>query len=390
MATAFDRYRGESQGRVIPQNVAAVDGARVFVLGADGPTEAQILSDGDYTQIAQTVDLTSIDLVGANLETIGVSMQDFTYPVGLQVEADTIALWKMDYDFSAAGISPPGALNWVKPGPDLDGEGDLAAVQDTYGPAGYRGLCRQVPLSSTTARLRGENTPAIIPAGLSAYTLDLWLDFDADARAAANGGVATGIDPVLFDVTTAGGGGLRVYLAGTVGVQEWIVTVTHQDSAGVVVTRTFAAWPITSTLGWTMLSVVYDAAEVGADKMKLYADGLYVASGSSAMTQDPAPAAAGEVLDVAGPDLWGRIDQVRLSDTAHGATAVLADHDQCTTPPTTHSAQWLMQVLIDGTVYAERVIAAGEARTWRDYYAPVRHLSGAHSVAFRLKLHEVT
>jgi hypothetical protein len=389
MATAFNRYRGESQGRIVPRNVAAVDADRVFVLGADGPTEPQILSDGDYTQVAQDVDLTTIDLVGASMETVGVAMQDFTYPVGLQVEADTIALWRMDYDFAAAGLTP-GALNWVKPGPDLDGEGDIAAVLETYGPAGYRGLSRQVPLSSTTARLRGANTPAIIPAGLSAYTLDLWLDFDADARAAANGGVATGIDPVLFDVTTAGGGGLRVYLAGTVGVKEWTVAVTHQDAAGVAVTRTFAAWPITTTLGWTMLSVAYDAAEVGADKLKLYADGLYVASGSSAITQDPAPAAAGEVLDVADPDLWGRIDQVRLSNTAHGATAVLADYDQCTDPPTTHAAQWIMQVLIDGVIYAERVIAAGEARTWADYYAPVRHLNGTHAVAFRLKLHEVT
>ena len=390
MATAFNRYRGESQGRVVPSNVDAVDGSRVFVLGADGPTEAQLLSDGDYSQIEQTIDLTSLDLVGANMDTIGVAMGNFTYPVGLQVEGDTLALWRMDYDFSAAGISPPGALNWVKPGPDLDGEGDLAAVLETSGPAGHRGLSRQVPLASTTARLRGANTPAIIPAGMSAYTFDLWIDFDADARAAANGGVATGIDPVLLDVTTAGGGGMRVYLVGTVGVKEWHVAVTHQDAAGVAVTRTFPGWPITTSLGWIMLSVVYDAAEVGADKLKLYVNGVYVANGSSSMAQDPAPAAAGEVLDVADPDLWGRIDQVRLSNAAHGAAAVLADYDRCTDPPTTHPAQWIMQVLIDGTVYAERVIAAGEARTWRDYYAPVRHLSGSHSVAFRLQLNEVT
>jgi len=388
MATGFDRYRGESQGRIVPGSVEVPDGSRVFVLGTDDDTEAQILTDGDYTQIAQTVDLTLLDIVGANADTVGVVMESFVAPVGLQVESDTLALWKMDRDYDVASLTP-GALNWVKPGPDLTGAGDIAQVDETYGPTGYRGLSRQVPSASTTAQLNGVNTPAIIPAGFIKYTLDLWFDFDADARAAANGGVATGVHPDLLNITTTGGGGLRVYLIGATGSKQWNVGVTHQDAAGVAETRTFAAWSITANLGWKMLSIVYDAAETGVNRLKLYVDGILASTSSVTMAQSPSAPSAGEAFSIMSPDLWGKMDQVRLSDTAHGAVAALADYDQCVDAPTTHASQWIMQVLIDGIVYAERVIVAGEQRTWRDHYAPVRHLSGDHVVAFRLTLREV-
>lgn len=390
MATAFDRYRGESQGRVIPSNVDAVDGARVFVLGADGPTEAQLLSDGDYSQIEQTIDLTSLDLVGANMETIGVPMASFAYPVGLQAEADTLALWRMDYDFAAAGITPPGALNWIKPGPDLDGNGDLEAVLETYGPAGNRGLCRQIPVGSTTALLVGLNTPRIFSVPLTQYTFSVWLNYDADAWAAAHGGTSMGLAPPVFSVQTVGGGGLKLSLIGTPGVKEWVWGALHRDAAGTSYGRTFPAYPITTNLGWKLYTIVYDSAIAGADMLKLYVNGVYAASASSAIGDDPHPPALGEDLYVGNQDLWGQIDQVRLCSTAHSPAKVLADYDQCVDHPTVNAARWVMQVLIDGTVYAERAIAAGEARTWRDYYAPVRHLSGSHAVAFRLKLNEVT
>ncbi len=389
MATGFDRYRGESQGRIVPSSVDVPDGSRVFVLGTDGDTEPTTLTDGDYTQITQTVDLTSLDIIGANAETVGVAMENFVAPVGLQVESDTLSLWKMDHDYDAGSLTP-GALNWVKPGPDLAGAGDIAQAAETYGPTGYQGLCRQVPVSSTTGQLNGVNTPAIIPGGFTTYTLDLWFDFDADAVAAANGGVATGIHPDLLNITTTGGGGLRAYLIGATGSKQWNVGITHQDGAGVAETRTFAAWSITANLGWKMLSIVYDAAETGVNRLKLYVDGVLASASSVTMAQSPSAPSAGEAFNVISPDLWGKIDQVRLSDTAHGAVAVLADYDQCVDTPTTHAAQWLMQVLIDGVVYAERVIAAGEQRTWRDHYAPVRHLTGDHIVAFRLKINEVT
>lgn len=386
MANAFDRYRGEASGRIEPTLFDVPDGARVFVLGAEGDTEAHVLSAGDYAEIAQTVDLTSIDLIGANMDSIGVSMNDFVEPAGLLVESDTLGLWNFDRDWSGATV-PPGAFDLVGGGVELDGEGDIAQASESYSSSPT--FCRNVPNLSTTARIFGANDPMVFVSALNEYTVEWWMNFDADARAAANGGVATGIHPDVARVNTSGAGGLRIFLEGATGAKQWNVAATHWNLAGTPSTQSMPMWPITSNLGWTMCSLVYDSALVGAAKHALYVDGALASNAVGAIAHDPDPATIAGEVQLTDPDLWGGFDQVRISDTAHGAAKVLADYNRCVNAPVSTGAAWLMQVLIGGVVYCERTIAAGESRRWRDFYAPVRSLTGSHSVAVRMSLVEV-
>ena len=60
--TAFNSRLGQSQGRVV-----TVDGNAVFVLGDISPGYFHTLVRGDYAQIEQRTDLTSVDLLKVDL-----------------------------------------------------------------------------------------------------------------------------------------------------------------------------------------------------------------------------------------------------------------------------------------------------------------------------------
>jgi hypothetical protein len=375
MATAFDRLRGRASGRIEPQTITA-DGAFVFVLGAEACTVAAELAAGDYAAASQDVDLTSIDLVGANLRSLGVPIASFVYPVGFEVAADTLALWSLREDYVNAS-------NLVQPGPALLAQAALSVGAEIYSFDGS--ACRIVPPTVLGGFLLGTNDPVLYgPGALTAYTLDAWLRFDADDHADSDG-----ISPSIVALTEAGAG-LAFSLAGEGGPgpqHRWWPQITHVNG-GTTSAVIFGGYPITTTTGWHLLTVVYDATLVGVARCKLYVDGIYACDGASIMTVSPAAATAAGAITVASPSLWGGISQVRLCDTAHNAGAVLADYDACVDEAVQHEAAWYMEVRVDGDVYCRRKVEANEDRAWTDFMAPVRHLSGVHTVEVRLALEE--
>lgn len=375
MTTAFQRRRGEASGRIAPNEMTPSAGTKIFVLGAED-SETEILSDGDFVEVSQSVDLTGVDVIRPSVQTVGVVMQSFTYPTTLQLLSDTLALWSMDED----GVD---ALNSKFPGADLSAAGSVSASTENYSAGGTS--CRRIPPSTGDSRLEGENNPVIWSSPLSEYTFEAWVKFEASAH----GGDSTGVNPTLFECVTAAGGGLRIYLAGETAGNKWNVAVQHTNG-GSTASQLFTVWEITADIDWTLITVVFDDAESGGAKLKLYIDGVFEGNAPAAITAQPGPADLDEDVYVADSDLVGYIDQVRLSDTAHDASTVLADYERCVDDAVSNSSEWVMSILVDGTVYGQRTIAAGEAKTLYDFRAPVRHLTGDHTVAFRMTLNEVT
>lgn len=375
MATAFDRLRGRASGRIEPQTFTA-DGAFVFVLGAEACTVAAELAAGDYAAASQDVDLTAIDMVGANLRSLGVPMATFIYPVGFEVEADTFALWNLREEYTSA-------QNLLQPGPSLLAQAALSVGAETYSFDG--GPCRTVPATVAGGYLLGTNDPALYgPGALAAYTLDVWLRFDADAHADSDG-----ISPAVVAVAEAGAG-FAFSLAGEGGPgaqHRWWPQIAHVNGA-TTSTVLFTGYEITATTGWHLFTIVYDAALVGVARCKLYVDGVFVCDGASIMAVSPAEATTAAAVTVASANLWGDISQVRLSSTAHDAGTILADYEACVDEAEQHEAGWYMEVRVDGDVYCRRKIEANEDRAWTDFMAPVRHLVGVHTVEVRLTLEE--
>jgi len=375
MADCFKRLRGSASGRVVPTLATPIDGTHVFILGAEGAVEPAVLREDDYVSVSQDVDLTGIDLVGASLETLGVATGAWRTVMGMTYDASTVALWTMDTNWVHAE-------NAQAPGVNLLGEGDLAVASEDY--SGEGSLCREVPVGSVSARLAGTNDPRLFMAPITAYTLDLWLRFNADAVADSDGW-----SPYVFDFGEMGKR-IRLLLAGEGGPgpqHRWWPTLVHQNggsSSSVI----FTGYPITATVGWRMLSIVYDSTLVGAARCKLYVNGTFATDGASTMTTTPGLPTTAAYVRVADPGLWGRIDQVRVSKVARSAGDVLSQHMLSTWAPLETPAAWRMKLLVDGDIYCSRTIAAAERRTWADFFAPVRHLSGVHSVEFRLQIEE--
>ena len=384
MSTWFDRQGGSNQGRIAPSvRVDAAEGTFSFVLGSDGDTELATLSDGDWTEISQVVDLTDIDLIQATINTAGVAMSQRTDDVGLQVESDTLFLFPMDRDYE-------GATNHLLTGFDLEGVPDIEAGDETYSAAGSK--CRVIPVG-TTARLAGFNTPqAFTPDPLVAYTFEAWINFDCDSHAGS-----PGIDPVVFECMTAGvgGGGLKIELLGAAG-HSWSYQVTHNDGAATT-TVNLPAYAITTNIGWHMVSIVYDTAAAGVE-LELHIDKVLETTG--AMATDVAAPDLGEDVQLGDPLLYGSIDQFRLSNTVHALAAIQSAYDSCVDAAVTYDHRWVMQILIDSVLVdsAERTITATEEEQFVDFRVPVRNLdlgggwaavTGNHTVAVRLKLEEV-
>lgn len=373
--TWFDRYAGEGQGRCVPGTLTPAAGAHVFVLGGDALTAPATLEAGAYTEVSQSVDLTAFDVVTAALETIGVPAVTFEAPDRLAfVPGETAVLWTLAED-TWAGALPDGVA-----APQLFPVGDIAVGTESYSTTARS--CRTFPTAGATAQLAGVNTPALW-AALPAYTFDCFLDFLADDYAAS-----TGIDLDLFRCETAAGGGLRIYLAGVGGGHEWLLTVDH-TVGGVTQTQTCPAYGWSASDGWHHVMLAYDSAAVGAAQLALYIDGIFASAGAGAVGGLPGVPAAGEALTVGHPGLWGALSQVRLSAGAFDAARALADYTLCTAAPVTALARWRMELRIDGVAYCSRVVRPTEARRLVDFRAPVRHLAGAHTVAFRLSLEAV-
>lgn len=379
MSTWFDRRRGETQGRIVPQVLTATEGTHVFVLGSEQGGEAAVLQANDYTEVHQTLDLTGIDLVGATMETLGVAMDQFEHPVGMGVDGFTLGLWPMDENYK-------GAANLVQPGVNLLGKGDIAIATESYSAVASR--CRKFPVASVDAQLEGVNTPEIlpVPGASNTYTLLWWLNFDADQYVSSDG-----VNPVIFKCVEAGQNGLEVGLLGETGVgppHRWWIYVRHLNAAADQ-TVVFTGYPITTSAGWKMFAIVFDRALVGTARLKLYVDGVFSTNVATIPVNAVGHPAAGSPFYIGDPALTGLIDQVKFYGPAMTPVAVSDEYDACVDPQVVNPAAWKMSVRIDDVVYCERTIVASEGRRWRDFYAPVRHLNGNHKVAFRLQIEEV-
>lgn len=378
-ATWFDRLRGESQGRIVPTGRAAAHGDRAFVLGADAAViESALVGAGDWTEIRQVVDLTEYDLLTATMDTIGRVLVPWTgRSVWTTGAEDELARWSLDQ-------APEAVPNLVDGGPPIVGAlaaGDLELGVETYSPDGA--LCRVVPAGSTTGQMIGQNTPQIISGYLLAYTLQAWIDFNTAAHVASAGVNATVIDLLPLAGAT---GGLRVRLVGVAGpgVHEWLVELRHKNGA-TTHTATFPAPVIDAPPGWGMLSIRYDTLRAAALQADVCWNGATVAPAGIGLIP-PSPPTLGQVFRYGSADLVGGLSAVRLVGRRLDDAELAASWAECTSPPAPVPLAWRMQLLIDGVVFAERVIPEAEQRRWTDWAIPVRRYTGAHDVAFRLAL----
>lgn len=374
MGTWLDRLRGHQSGRIVPASLAVPDGQHVFVLGVEGEHEPALLRDGDYALVRQAVDLTGVDLIEATLETVGVAMSMFEHTLPV-LAGGSSAYWPMDVDW-------PHAENDIQPGPSLLATGSVAAGLESYSAEGSH--CRVIPPGTTDSQLVGTNTPQIFTGSIPRYTMRAWVDFDADTIVDSDGTA-----PNLVSITESGAG-LGFTLIGEGGAgpnHKWWPALIHTNG-GTTVAVVFTGYPITASTGWHMLTAVYESTAVGVARCKLYVDGVFACNGATVMTIQPAVPSAGAIIRVASPQLVGSIDAVRLMAYEQSGGMVAADYAACIAPVTRNPARWHMQIQIPPDVYCDRVIAEDEHRVWTDFRAPVRHLSGTHTVVFKLWIEE--
>lgn len=350
------------------------DSDRVFVLGAEQDPEGAVLGSGDYTEVSQTVNLDGIDLVLATMDTIGPAMEDGEAPAQLSNLADTFLNYPMNdrpSNNGAADDSPSGV--------DLAGEGDLAIAGESYGFGA--GFSRRIPIGSTTAWLRNVLAPDFWPSSvLGQYSIDFSLYFDSDAYP-----TSWGISPGFFS-SDDGVSGLSLSLVGATGpgAHQWRFQIGHRNGGSSF--SVFPSYAFDATTGWHFFTISWPGV---GNPAELYVDGALSGLSFSPFTLIPAKPVAGTPLVVATPALWGYVDNFRVGDAYHDLAAHQAAYAEILAAPTPVAFEWLMQVLVDGEVYAERVISEDERRRWTEVAAPVRRLHGNHEVAFRLQLQEV-
>lgn len=387
MTTWFDRLRGSAQGRCQPQGFDPPDGSHVFILGGEDVPEAAVLSGGnptllvpgDFSEIKQIVDLSDWDLVAATMDTIGTIMGQAQPAPGFPAPPSGNELWHFNYDI---GLDP--ARNLVAGAFDLDNVGDIEVGVETYSPMGTR--CRVIPVGSVTAGLAAVNTPQwFAPSPLNNYTAQFWLNFDAVAHA-----TSWGVNPYLFYCRDGVPAGWHFGLSGAVGpgAHSWRFAVGHHFGGSSV--TVFNGYTIdTPNPGWKLITVTWDRFALTWDRLLMYIDDNPVPyTPFAAMANSPQAPALATPITAAAPLLWGAIDEMRMIDTTLTPAEIAASYAACTSMPTPIDYAWLMQIIINAEVYAERVIAPDEQRRWTDFKAPVRHLAGACEVGFRLTLQE--
>ena len=371
MGTDFDRWRGNKQGRIIPAGFLPSDGNYAFALGVDGEESPfSLLTADDYTEIKQSVDLTDVDVVSAVFNTRGRVLEQYTPPARFDIPSGYF-LFQFDRDMVDAG-------NWVRPGFDLFAQGDLEVGVESYSPNATR--CRVVPVGSTTAFMRGTNNPQFLPVLSSTYTLQFWMNFLSDEHAGSQG-----VDPVVFDLTSAGVGGLKIFLKGVMGptAHEWNFAVEHING-GSSQTVYFLGHTIDASPGWHLYSIVFSFGLAGVDRLKLYEDATLVSTANATPTVQVAQPNLDETIQVLDPLLYGGFDQMMMIAGAKDASQISDDFDLCTVDPTPTSYKWVMTLFIDGHKFLERTIEEDEQRRWSEFVAPVRQYSGVREVAFRL------
>lgn len=371
MTTWFDRERGIHSGRLSSDVVTPTDGSKIFVLGSDRENELAFLSDGDYTEVRQLIDLTGYDLLGATFKTIGKMIGQRVLKAGFEQEPLTLFAFNFD-------VGTPDVANLVEDGFGISPVGTVRVATENYSPdATY---CRRVPEGAAESRMAGVNNPQAFPSSLIEYTIQWWMNWNSDAF-----DIATGTEPIILEIGQggSGGAGLKVELSPIVGTHQWRVRLTHYASSTYSIT--FDSFILDEPLGWKMFTIRFDNSLT--NKADLWMN-TSIVSTSAAIINVPAAIPLNAPVSLLSRDLIGDIDQVRMVGRRLSDQEVVDSYEQCIVSPSPINYKWLMQILIDDILYAERQIRPDEERTWTDFTAPVRLLSGAHSVAFRLGFSE--
>jgi len=340
------------------------------VIGAEGLGELAILTHGDFTVVKQRVELTGFDLVSATMETIGAIMGVSQPLAGFPAHNDAL-FW---FDFNAGSDAVPNLVENAFP---LASDGSMEVGTETYSPNAQ--YCRVIPEGVGLARMLGGNTPQAFPPALTDYTFQFWINFDTSVYASS-----TGISGQVFSASGSNGRFI-VRLNGVAASHEWFFSVEHYDGISAEV-FSIDSFLIDAPLGWKMFSIRYRAAETQPDQCELYMDDTLVGASTDTFTIDPASPEAGAEIYYGDSLLVGDYDAMRLLSVALSPSEIAASYNACIANPSEVEYQWLMEILLDGVLYAQRTIVADERRTWEDFTAPCRLITGETEVAFRLKL----
>ena len=370
MANWFNKDRGVKSGRIDPNVVTPKEGDKVFVLGAENMKELAHVSPGDFVEVKQYVDLTGYDIVSANIDTIGTAMSQHVPLAGFPDDVDTL----FSFDFNDYAMT---AINKVTGGFNLSMLGDMLFQKENYSPD--ETLCREVAFSALPGTsMNGQNTPQAFPTTIDEWTLQWWMNFNSDryeTSALINPRIAT-----CFGY----GKGFEVLLAGTGGpVHEWNFQVVQYGTAPTTVTIPYV---LDEPLGWKLFTIRFDLALSQPNQLQLFIDKDLVGSATVDFTHGIKGPDPGRQVNYANEQLTGMIDNIRMLKRHLSNSEIEDAYDACINSPTPLDYEWVMQLVIDGEVYGERIIAPNERRRWNDFSAPVRALIGSHDVAFRLKL----
>ena len=373
MANCFDKNRGIKSGRINPSSVSPHEGEKVFVLGADGDTEPAVLTNGDYTEIKQRVDLSGFDFVSANFKTIGTVMGQTERYAGFT--PFPAPLFWFDFNVGAQIVE-----NKIKPGFDLVADGSIEVGNETYSP--NETYCRTIPEGVGAARMLGENTPQAFPGTLSDYTLQFWLNFNSAAFASS-----TGITATVFD-SDDGTNGLSVHLVGVAASHQWYFLISHVNS-GVLDVVPIGIFFIDEPLGWKLFTIRYRSSKAQPEQCQLFVNDLLVGACASDFVVSPGAPSLGADIVYGDDSLIGDVDDIRLLDLALSDAQIEQSYNSCISNPTSIDYRWVMQILFDGVLYGERTIEPSESREWDDFVVPCRIVTGETDISFRLKIEQL-
>ncbi len=372
MATWFDKDRGVLSGRLQPRTITSPDGNYVFVLGAEALAELAKVTENDYSEVRQTVDLTGYDLIGATFDTVGTAMGQYQPFAGFAEDDDLI----FGFDFN---VGSGQSDNMAQGGFALAMDGGIVSGKETYSP--NETYCRHIPIGVGLARMLGSNTPQAFPSALPEWTFQWWMNFDSSAHP-----VSTGINAIIFQAKSAlPNGGLAIKLAGIAGIHEWELRVEHTGS-GVLENVTIDSFSFDAPQGWNLYTLRYKETNSAPEQLELFVNDALVGQASIPFTVSPAQPLAGEAIIYGDAALVGYIDDMRLLARHLTDSEIQESYLGCTVNPAPRNYKWVMQLLIDDQVYGTRVIATSEQRRWTDFYVPCRLLTGPHDVAFRLAI----
>lgn len=388
MGTWFDKRRGETSGRIIPATFEPASGSYVFVLGSEDLGEEAEVAAGDFTEVRQIIDLKNYDLVGATLDTKGTLMTQAELPSRWTDDAGEIFKFYFD-EWNISDAVP----NFVSGGwPLIKGARNVALAEEDFTYLGGASRAINDGMVVPTG-MEGLNNPDMWLGALSAgWTFQVLMRIRGDENSDSQDRemrIFKAITPTVQD-----GGSIELHgvWGGSVNQYYWVV---KQLVGGSTYTSPLSGTVIDCGSGysaeWQLWTLVHDP---GLSEFRIYIDNNptpWLIAPDSGIWGAPNTATTVEVAEW-NPLTSGLIpldwDAMRMLNRPLTPSEIIASYDELKTPSEIINYVWLMQIIVNSKVYAERAIPADEARRWIDFRAPVRLLTGPSEVAFRLSLEE--